>query len=124
MPSRKWTGAAGCAALLSLYFSLLAATPAAALEFNAPLSLTGDCSTSGFDAVPDPGCPSGSHPPSSFAIPKSVAVNSYGDIYVASYGNQVEGTEGRIDIFDPEGKFLFELKDPSGPQSLAVDAAG
>ena len=63
---------------------------------------------------------------SSFSKPTSVAVDSSGNEYVASYGTGAnpEGSQGRIDIFGPNGKFISELKDPSGPKSLAVDSKG
>lgn len=90
-------------------------------EFEAALSLTGDCSTSSVDPVPDPSCPE--KPPSGrFNSPRSVAVDSYGTVYVASFG--ANGTDGRIDIFDAEGNFITELADPHGPKSVAVDTKG
>ncbi|MFL5898532.1 MAG: hypothetical protein ACJ76D_08735 [Solirubrobacterales bacterium] len=92
------------------------------------LSLTGGCVVSPIDPVPDPSeppCPEGAHPPKAFTSPRSVATDAYGDIYVASYGNETNGgAEGRIDIFDPEGKFLSQLKVPDGPKTLAVDSKG
>jgi hypothetical protein len=91
--------------------------------FDAELSLTGGCTTSQLDPIPDPGCPGGTHPPSgSFSAPHAIATDSYGDIYVASRG-AAEG-EGRIDIFDATGLYLFEISDPAGPQSLTVDSVG
>jgi hypothetical protein len=105
--------------------------PASAAELppyslNAELSLTGDCSTSALDPVPDPGCP---YPPppggpsGRFAEPRSVAFDSFGNEYVASYDNRGEG--GRIDVFDDGGHFITEVKSPNaGPQSLAVDSQG
>jgi hypothetical protein len=95
-------------------------------SLNAEHSLTGDCSTSELDPVPDPGCP---YPPppggpsGRFAEPRSVAFDSFGNEYVASYANGGEG--GRIDVFDDGGRFITELKTPNvGPQSLAVDSQG
>jgi len=64
-------------------------------------------------------------PPSgSFAEPTSVVTDSYGNIYVASFGQANDGSEGRIDIFDSSGLFLTELADPDGPRSLALDSVG
>jgi hypothetical protein len=54
-----------------------------------------------------------------------VTTDSYGDIYVDSFGNEAEhGAAGRIDIFDSEGFFLTEIADSSGPKNLAVDSEG
>jgi hypothetical protein len=96
---------------------------------NETLSLTGDCSTGKLDAIPDPGCPGGLHPPAGpFANPSSVSTDPYGDIYVASAGPKdagggIDPTGGHIDVFDPSGQFLTELAVP-GVQSIAVDATG
>jgi hypothetical protein len=94
--------------------------------FDPELSLTGDCSESGLDPIPDPGCPGGSHPPSGrFILPMSVATDSYGNVYVASYGQEdEEGKDGRIDIFDSSGTFITEIADPDGPRQIAVDTKG
>lgn len=121
--SMRWGTALALAALCLCWL----AQPAAAAEadpyqYNPALSLIGGCGTSSVDPVADPGCPGGSHPPAPFHITNSVAVDSYGDEYVASYGS--DGTEGRIDIFDPEGFFIGELSDPHGPESIAVDSKG
>ncbi|HET7510834.1 MAG TPA: hypothetical protein VFJ65_11385, partial [Solirubrobacterales bacterium] len=108
------------------------ASAAASYVFEPTLSLTGNCATSvKLDSVPDPGtCPippgtvfSGSpgadHPSTRFEAP-SVAIDSYGDIYVAS----MLESKGRIDVFAPDGTFITEFADPAGPQSIAVDAKG
>lgn len=94
--------------------------------FNPELSLTGDCTTSEVDPVPDPECPGGVHPPAgAFRSPQAVTADSYGDIYVASYGSSnANGGEGRIDIFAPNGRFLTEISDSSGPKNVAVDSKG
>jgi hypothetical protein len=123
------------ALLVSVFWMALAPAPASAVEahsFDPALSLRGDCSTSAFDEVPDPGlCPippgvAGiDHPPNAFEQPCGVATDSHGDIYVASAGL---GTgfdpNGRIDVFDPQGRYLTEVKDEFGPCSLAVDSVG
>ncbi len=106
-----------------------AAEPTEERVFDPVLSLTGDCSSSPVDPVPDPGCPEGGHPLSgSFTLPRSIGTDDYGDIYVASYGNETggssDGLAGRIDIFDSSGNYLTELEDPSGPKNLAVDSKG
>ncbi|HWA52618.1 MAG TPA: hypothetical protein VG816_00450 [Solirubrobacterales bacterium] len=93
------------------------------------LSLTGDCSTSSSDSVPDPGpcpgTPGTDHPPRAFDNPCGVAVDRYGDIYVASSALATEtGTNGRIDVFSPQGDYLIGIKDEAQPCSLAVDSVG
>lgn len=112
----------------------LFAASATAAEFpytlNKALSLTGDCSTSAADDVPDPDCageppaypPPPDRPVGRFDRPFSITVDDWGNVYVASRSSGV--TEGRIDIFDPEGHFIGELADPHGPQSIAVDGEG
>lgn len=96
--------------------------------FDPELSLTGDCSESGLDPVPDPGvCPgtkfSGSpgadHPSATFLHP-SVALDAHGDIYVASYAEEVS----RIDVFSAKGLFITEIPDPRGPLRTAIDSKG
>jgi DNA-binding beta-propeller fold protein YncE len=113
----------------------MAPTPALAVEehsFDPVLSLRGDCSTSALDEVPDPGLcpippgiPGVDHPPKAFEQPCGVATDLYGDIYVASAGaGNGEGREGRIDVFDPQGHYLTEVKDEYRPCSVAVDSQG
>jgi hypothetical protein len=102
---------------------------AATHAFDPELSLTGDCSVSELDPISDPGpCPgvtSIDHPDEPFTLPAAVATDAYGNIYVASMGSAVaEGEQGRIDIFTPSGLFISELKDHSGPRSLAIDNKG
>jgi hypothetical protein len=111
---------------LVVAFCLIAvpsAFAAASYVFEPTLSLTGNCSVSPLDEVPDPGpCPGTpevDHPSAGFKSP-SVTTDSYGDIYVVSMIEK----EARIDIFDPEGFFISEFKDPAGPQSIAVDKEG
>jgi hypothetical protein len=114
-----------CAVMCGTTYST-AAVAAEKLVFDPALSLTGTCSTSEDDPVPDPGCPAGEHPPAgAFSLPQSVATDSYGDIYVASYGNvNANGVDGRIDIFDSRGEFLTEIPDAAGPKNLAIDSEG
>jgi hypothetical protein len=100
--------------------------------FNATLSLTGDCSVSGTDPVPDPGlCPMPpgvagvDHPTKPFLLPRGTAIDAYGNRYIASHGKElIGGVEGRIDVFDPAGHFITEIADPNGPHSVAVDSEG
>lgn len=114
--------------VLSAAALALAPSSAAAAEFppilEPRLSLTGDCSTPGADTIPDPGCPYQPPPegPSGrFEEARSVAIDPYGNEYVASYGGN---TKGRVDVFDDEGLFITERATPAGPQSLAVDSKG
>src|SRR5262245_51480071 len=110
-----------------------AAAQAVGKEFpytlNPELSLTGECNTSAFDSVVDPkldpDCPyplPPGGPSARFGKSYSVAVDAYGNLYVASYGSN--GEDGRVDIFDEEGHFLTEFADPHGPESIAVDGKG
>ena len=135
----KITGRRLCAiAAFAFAFAFAPATATAAVSyhFDPTLSLTGDCSQSSVDPVPDPGVcpippgikypdPGAEHPGSAFTSPRSVATDFYGDIYVVSFGNDsASGAEGRIDIFAPDGSFLTEVPDPFGPKSVAVDKNG
>jgi hypothetical protein len=107
----------------------LGATPAWAADeaswvFNPSLSLTGDCATSTPDPVADPGCPGGDHPPKGpFSKAHDSAVDLYGDRYVASFGQNPDGSESRVDVFDPTGRFITEVPAP-GAATVAVDADG
>jgi hypothetical protein len=116
------------AVLVALFVGAAVFASAAAAEtpvFDADLSLTGGCTASPIDPVPDAGCPGGLHPSSSFSHPEAVATDSYGNIYVANFGKESQGgTEGRIDIFDSAGRFITELLDAAGPRALAVDSQG
>jgi hypothetical protein len=94
------------------------------------LSLIGGCQAETLDPVEDPGCPgtppAGDHPSAFFAFPSSVAVDPSGNIYVDNFGKKLDGSEGRIDIFGPDGRFITEF--PSGvvkaPTAIAVDSIG
>jgi hypothetical protein len=99
--------------------------------FDAKLSLTGDCSESTLDPVPDPGCPGGVHPAKPFGNPKAVSTDFYGNIYVSSPTLKSQTSEGEsgvaeaaVDIFDSSGHFITEVKDPSAPGALAIDSEG
>jgi hypothetical protein len=99
--------------------------------FSATLSLTGGCSESPTDPVHDPGLcpmppgvPGVDHPELPFDNPTGEAVDSYGDIYVASHGPSLEeGVAARVDIFNSAGRFLLTIKDP-GAKQIAVDSEG
>ena len=108
--------------LLSLGLGASSAAAAEPPEFDPTLSLTGGCGTSTADPVPDPGCPE-KKPPKPFTKPQGIAIDSFGDEYVASYGAE-EGKQGRIDVFSPEGVYIVEVKDELGPKDLAVDSKG
>jgi hypothetical protein len=124
-----WLLAGATAALLGLASSAQAALAAETHVFDPVLSLTGDCSVSPLDEVPDPGpCPGVAgvdHPTAPLNNPRAVVTDSYGDIYVASTGPEsAEGRQGRVVIFDSSGKFITEFSDESGPGALAVDSEG
>ena len=117
----------GLALTLGLLWLAALAAPATAAEFpyifEPELSLIGECGTSEADPLEDPGCPGGAHPPSGrFKEPVSIAIDAYGNEYVASYAN--DPAKGRIDIFNDEGLFITELLDPFGPSNVAVDSKG
>ncbi|HEX6781140.1 MAG TPA: hypothetical protein VF125_03820 [Solirubrobacterales bacterium] len=94
-------------------------------ELDPVLSLIGGCSGAPepLDPVEDPGCPGGTHPAEKFAAPSAVTTDFYGNVYVSNFGKLGTGSQGRIDIFDPEGNFVYELKSP-GATSVAVDSKG
>ncbi|HET7054394.1 MAG TPA: hypothetical protein VFI09_10820 [Solirubrobacterales bacterium] len=126
MPRHTKTAIAALCAALALG-AFAAASSAGAVEmrlFEPVLSLTGDCSVSAVDEVPDPGCPAGPNPASSFVRPRAIATDPHGDVYVATYGAAAEGEEGVVDVFDSGGHFITEVPDPQGPISVAVDSKG
>jgi hypothetical protein len=87
------------------------ATPAAALSPTHPrkpaLELVG--------AAPDPGS---LHPTQPFNHACGSAVDSKGDVYVASAGN------GAIDVFNAAHEYLTTIANPNQPCGLAVNGAG
>jgi hypothetical protein len=123
-------------AAASLLLIGLVAPPAFAVEsvesersLDPLRSLVGGCTKpENLDPVEDPGCattpPPSAHPPALFATPTSVATDFYGNMYVANFGKSLAGTEGRIDIFDPDGVFITEVKPPSSPLAVQVDSKG
>jgi hypothetical protein len=106
-----------------------AGTGAAASESRAydyVLSLTGDCSTSAVDPIPDPGCPENPPPPPRFNQPCGTATDRHGYIYVSTpkmEGFSVIGT--RIDVFNAQGEWVVrtEVADVAAC-GLAVDSEG
>jgi hypothetical protein len=126
---RKWLWFVGVGIVVVLGGFPGSALAAEAHAFKPVLSLTGDCSTSALDPVPDPGpCPGTpgiDHPKTPFSSPAAVATDAYGDIYVAVPGPELAlGKGGRIDVFGPDGNFITEVPDDSGPGSVAVDSEG
>ncbi len=118
------------AVVLGILWALIAAAPAAAAEsppyeLDPELSLTGDCSTGAFDPIPDPSCPYPAPPGgpiARFTEPRAVAIDPYGNEYVASYAESNDSVT-RIDVFDDEGKFITELATVPA-KSIAVDSKG
>src|SRR5215218_6586586 len=121
------------AAAILLVMAGVAATFAAAAGnrvLDPRLSLVGTCKEEELDRIEDPGCPHtlplGEHPAAPFIRPRSVATDSYGNIYVGVWGTGEEGLESRIDIFDSDGRYITEIPKGvvEGPASLAVDSTG
>jgi len=113
------------AALLVLVVPAAAAAEAERV-LDPQLSLIAGCKEETLDPVQDPGCPYAAFPagPSStFSDPRAVATDDHGNIYVSSFGSNINGSKGRIDIFDSQGFFVYELK-TNGPTSLAIDSEG
>ena len=106
------------------------ATAAETHIFDPVLSLTGGCKTSAVDEVPDPGIcpmppgiPGVDHPSVDFALPRAITTDTYGNLYVASYGTSGGGSQGRIEIFDPKGLYISTVA-VQGPAQIAVDSDG
>jgi hypothetical protein len=112
---------AALAVSAGLMTGVQAAVAAEPHAFDPYLSLTGSCTPSAKDSVPDPGCPDGL-PPQPLEGVVGVAVDSYGNIYVASSPNAQN--IGRVDLFDSEGVFITELAGIESPRALAVDSKG
>ncbi|MDX6635931.1 MAG: hypothetical protein QOF06_2134 [Solirubrobacterales bacterium] len=128
--ARRLFAVGGLALAALMLLVVLAASSAQADErvLDPRLSLIGACAApEALDPEEDPGCPTtpppSAHPPAAFAVPMAVTTDFYGNIYVSNFGKKADGTQGRIDIFDPDGFFISELK-TTGPESLAVDSKG
>jgi hypothetical protein len=91
-------------------------------NFDALLSLIGGPGTSTADPIPDPGP---NHPPAgTFSDPCGTAVDNAGNVYVAEFGAESDGSDGRIDIFDDHGVFITEIETGFGACDVAVDSEG
>jgi hypothetical protein len=128
---RRHFAIGGFALVATFALLIVLAAPSAQAEervLDAELSLVGGCiEPEALDPVEDPGCPttppSSAHPPAAFAVPTAVTTDFYGNIYVSNFGKKADGSQGRIDIFTPDGIFISELK-IAAPQSVAVDSEG
>lgn len=123
-PSARATYLAG---LLTMSLALAFASPARAdvsKLFNATHSLTGDCSTSGVDPVPDPGCPVGAHPPEGKLVePNGIGTDAYGNVYALNR-NESEGASAfHVDVFGPDGRYLTSVA-RAGAEDMTVDSHG
>jgi hypothetical protein len=132
--SRVWRSARWAVAPFAVWMVLtVGASSAKAAEethvFNATLSLTGNCATNAIDPVADPGCPEGPNPPAGRFVAPEVAIDDYGDIYVASNdpptggGSNGEGSKGRVDVFTASGVFVTEISVPR-VKEIAIDNDG
>jgi hypothetical protein len=116
------------AALMLLVVFAASSAQADERVLDATLSLVGGCiEPEALDPVEDPGCPTtpppSAHPAAAFAVPMAVTTDFYGNIYVANFGKKLDGSQGRIDIFSPDGIYISELK-IAAPMSIAVDSVG
>jgi hypothetical protein len=87
--------------------------------FDPNLSLTGGTAVSAADPTPDP---PPNHPEQAFSFACGAAADSHGNVYIASRGGA--GEAGRIDVFDPAGRFLLEIDNENAPCRMAVDDLG
>jgi hypothetical protein len=106
--------------------------------FDPVHSLTGGCTVSSADPIPDPPrqdgpqaqeiaeCEAGDHPSENLIRPTGIDTDEYGNLYVADQGPLVGGVQSNphIDVFDSEGRFLTEISTPVEPQAVAVDSQG
>jgi hypothetical protein len=135
---------AAAAVLLSLAGIVApAATAEGTRVLDPQLSLIGGCLPEGakeeLDPVEDPGCPNtpppGDHPATCglstqcyFDFPRAATTDAYGNIYVVNWGKAdiAEGSEGYIDIFKSDGRFVSEIPKgvAPGPTAIAVDSQG
>ena len=123
----------GFIASISLAIAILAvwAVPGLAATghtFDPQLSLTGGCTTSEDDPLPDPGCPYPPPPASpseNFNRATGVTTDTFGNVYVLNMGPKDESNP-HMDIFDADGFFITEVSEgfPASPRTVAVDSAG
>lgn len=106
--------------------------------FDPVLSVTGGCTVSPRDPIPDPPrqagpqgqeiaeCEAGGHPSENLQRVTGVDTDSYGNLYVANQGPNAGGVQNNphIDVFDPESNFITEIATPVEPKSVAVDSEG
>lgn len=109
-----------CLALMA--WAAPSASAAAERVFDPVLSLTGACGTSTLDPTADPWCPGPPGPSKPFETP-NIVIDRFGDMYVASFGTETDGSEGRVDVFSPEGEYITEFS-VTAPRSIAVDSKG
>jgi len=113
------------ASMVVMFYCASAAQAVGSRAFDPTLSLTGTCLTESLDPVPDPWCPGPPGPSLPFEYP-NVAIDSYGDMYIASstkgFGEH-SGQNGRIYVFTPEGQFITEVP-VAGPKDLGLDGSG
>lgn len=98
------------------------ASAAAGRVFDPVLSLTGACGTSTTDPTPDPWCPGPPRPSKPFETP-NIVIDRFGDMYVASFGSETDGSDGRVDVFSPGGEFITEFP-VTAPRAIAIDTKG
>src|SRR5690242_9992966 len=84
--------------LAFLVWAVPSASAATARVFDPTPSLTGGCGTSTADPVPDPWCPGPPNPSKPFKSP-NIGIDRSGDMYVASFGEAEDGSDGRVDVF-------------------------
>ncbi len=119
-----------CALALLAFAAPASAAELPAYELDPTLSLRGECKVEAFDPIPDPSCvgepPAYPAPPAGpaerFNYPRAIAVDSFGDEYVASWA-ETNDAKGHVDVFDDEGFFITEVAAPNA-QSIAVDSKG
>lgn len=106
--------------------------------FDPVLSVTGGCTVSSRDPIPDPPrqdgtqaqeiaeCEAGDHPSENLLRVTGVDTDSYGNLYVANQGPNVGGVQSNphINVFDPQSNFITEIPTPVEPQAVAVDSEG
>jgi hypothetical protein len=106
--------------------------------FDPVLSVTGGCTVSTRDPIPDPPrqegtqeqeiaeCEAGDHPSENLFRVTGLDTDSYGNLYVANQGPNVGGVQSNphVNVFDPESNFITEISTPVEPEAVAVDSDG